>query len=101
MDHPFALGGATYLVANTAVQIPAAAGQSVRIVSLAAAGTLQHLSWGLTSSVTTTAPIAGTPQFNTVGILGATERTITVPTPALYWIASASTGFEITIGDGL
>lgn len=100
MDHPFALGGPTYLVVASAVQIPAAAGQSVRIVSLAAVGTLQHIAWGLTNSVTATAPVAGTPQLNTLPILGGTERVITVPTQNLFWIASSATGFEVTLGDG-
>lgn len=101
MDHPFAAGGPTFLVTNVAVQIPPGAGQSFRIVNLAAVGTPQYLAWGLTNGVTVTAPVAGTPQPNTLGMLGGTERTITIPTQALFFIASAAAGFLVTQGDGV
>jgi hypothetical protein len=103
MDHPFAPGGPTYLVTNVAVQILPGAGQSFKVVNLAAA--LQYLAWGLTNAVTVTAPIAGTPQPNTIGIpsagagLGA-DRIITIPTQGLWFIASSATGFLVTQGDG-
>lgn len=99
MDHPFAAGGPTFLVVNAAVQIPPGAGQSFRIVNLAAA--VQYIAWGLTNGVTVTAPTAGTPQPNTLGLAAGAERTITIPTPGLFFIASAATGFLVTQGDGV
>lgn len=72
MDHPFAAGAPTYLVGNAAVQIPLGAGQSYRIVNLAAVGTPQYLAWGPTNGVTVAAPTAGNPQANTLGMLGGT-----------------------------
>lgn len=104
MDAPFAPGGASYLVTNAAVQIPPGAGNSFRIVNLSAVGTPQYLAWGLTNGVTVTAPVAGTPQPNTLGFLGGTERTIRLPANVdgpFFWIASAATGFLVTQGDGI
>jgi hypothetical protein len=101
MDHPFAVGGSSYFVTNAAVQIPPGAGQSFRIVNLAAVGTPQTIAWGLTNAVTATAPIAGTPQANTLVLLGGTERVVCIPTQGLFFIASAATGFMVTQGDGL
>lgn len=104
MDAPFAPGGQSYLVSNTAVQIPMGAGQSFRIVNLSAVGTPQYLAWGTTNAVAVTAPVAGTPQPNTIGLLGGTERTIRLPAAAqgpYYWVASAATGFLVTQGDGV
>lgn len=99
MDHPFAPGAPTYLVANTAVQLLPGAGQAFRLLNLSTA--IQHIAWGPTSSVTVTAPTGGSPQTNTLGIPPSAERTITVPNQGLYWIASSSTGFEVTQGDGV
>lgn len=104
MDAPFAPGGSSYLVTNAAVQIPLGAGNSFRIVNLSAVGTPQYLAWGQSNSVTVTAPIAGTPQANTLGFLGGTERTIRLPANfngPFFWIASSATGFLVTPGDGL
>jgi hypothetical protein len=104
MDAPFAPGGPSYLVTNVAVNIPNGAGNSFRIVNLTAVGTPQYLSWGLASSVAVTAPIAGTPQANTLGFLGGTERTIRLPANTdgpFWWIASSATGFLVTAGDGV
>lgn len=103
MDLPFAPGGPSYLVTNAAaVQIPAGAGQQVRVVNLSAVGTPQYLSWGLTSGVTApTAPAAGVAQLNTLGMLGGTERIFTIPGANWYFAASASTGFLITLGEGV
>jgi hypothetical protein len=101
MDLPFAPGGPTYLVTNAAVQIQAGAGQQVRIVNLAAVGTPQYIAWGQTNAVTVTAPIAGTPQLNTLGLLGGTERVFTIPGANLFFIASAATGFLVTLGEGV
>lgn len=101
MDHPFAVGGPTYFVTNAAVQIPPGTGQSFRIVNLAAVGIPQTIGWGLTNAVTATAPVAGTPQANTLVLLGGTERTFCIPTQNLFFIASAAAGFMVTQGDGL
>jgi len=100
MDLPFAPGGPSFLVVNAAVQIPAAAGQQVRIVNLSAVGTPQYIAWGQTNGVTVTAPTAGSPQANTLGMLGGTERTFTIPGANWFWIASSATGFLVTLGEG-
>lgn len=102
MDLPFAPGGPTYLVTNAAaVQIAAGAGQQVRVVNLSAVGTPQYFAWGLTNSVTAAAPSAGNFVANTLGMLGGTERVFTIPGANLFFAASASTGFLITVGEGV
>lgn len=101
MDHPFAVGGASYFVTNAAVQILPGAGQSFRIVNLAAVGTPQTIAWGLTNAVTATTPTAGNPQTNTLVLLGGTERIVCIPTQNLFFIASAAAGFMVTQGDGV
>lgn len=101
MDHPFVAGGPTFFVTNAAVQIPPGVGASFRVVNLAAVGTPQYLAWGPTNAVTVTAPTAGNPQPNTLGMLGGTERVITIPNQGQFFIASAATGFLITQGDGV
>ena len=101
MDHPFSQGGPSCLVVNAAQQVNSGAGQSYRIVNLSAVGTPQYLAWGLSNSVTVTAPTSTTPQPNTLGMLGGTERTITIPGGPWFFIASSATGFLITPGDGV
>lgn len=101
MDLPFAPGGPSYLVTNAAVQIPSLAGQQVRIVNLSAVGTPQYIAWGTANTVTATAPTAGTPQINTLGLLGGTERVFTIPGSNWWFIASAATGFLVTLGEGV
>ena len=99
MDHPFAPGGPSYLIGVTATQIPSPAGQSYRIVNILAA--VHYIAWGPTNGVTVTAPVAGTPQPNMIGLLPNTERTITVPGGNLFWIADIAAAFLVTPGDGL
>lgn len=99
MDHPFAPGGPTFLIGTVATQIPPGAGQSFRFVNLLA--TVQHIAWGLTNVVTVTAPVAGTPQANTLAVGPNAERTVTIPTPGLFFIATTAAAFEVTQGDGV
>lgn len=98
MDHPFSVGGPTYLIATTATQIPPGTGQSFRIVNPNAA--LQYIAWGLTNAVTVTAPGAGTPQANTIAIPASGERTVVIPTQGLFFIVSP-TSLLVTQGDGV
>jgi hypothetical protein len=104
MDKPFQPTGPTILVDNTAREIGiradalGGAGNNYRVRNLASTG--QYFTHGATSSVTSIgAPVGGTPSANTIGMAG---NGVEVFSGLLPWmIASTSTGFEVTPGDGL
>jgi hypothetical protein len=104
MDKPFQPTGPTILVDNTArriginVDANAGAGNSYRVVNKSSS--VQYFTHGSSSSVTSVgAPTAGTPSANTIGMAA---NGVEVFGGLLAWmIASTSTGFEVTPGDGL
>jgi hypothetical protein len=99
MDKPFSPSGPTTLVDNTARQIGASPGPgNYRVVNLSAS--VQYFTHGPTSSVTSVgAPTGGSPSANTIGMAG---NAVEVLSNLLPWmIASSSTGFLVTPGDGL
>jgi hypothetical protein len=93
----------TVLVVATAIQPtgPTGAGggggYSYRVRNLSA--NVQYFAWGPTSAVTVTAPAAGVPSPNTIGMLGTSVETFEIPQGS-YVIASSATGFEFTFGQG-
>lgn len=94
--------GPCTLVDNTARQ-PLESGsgqnQSVRVRNLAT--TTQYFTWGTTSAVTSAgAPTGGTPSANTIGMIGTSVETFSIPSGA-WMIASSATGFEVICGEGL
>lgn len=97
----FAPQGPTVLVNNSATQIiPAnsATNPAYRVRNLSAS--VQYFTHGTTSSVTSIgAPSAGTPSANTIGMLGNSVEVFSNLLP--FMIASTSTGFEVTPGDGV
>jgi hypothetical protein len=102
IDTTFKPVGQTVVVSTTAVQVRSLAADpggtlSIRVRNLS--GSAQYFSWGSTSSVTCTAPAAGAPQPNTIGMIGSSVETFEIP-QAAYFIASSSTGFEMTPGQG-
>ena len=108
MDKPFQPTGPCTLVDATARLLQGNAvgtngGQNWRVVNLANA--VQYFTYGPTSGVTSVgAPSGGTPSANTIGMAanGVEVFTLTGFTNnALYAIASSSTGFQFTQGDGL
>jgi hypothetical protein len=99
MDKPFSPSGPTTLVDNTARQIGASPGPgNYRVVNLSAS--VQYFTHGPTSSVTSVgAPTGGSPSANTIGMAG---NGVEILSNLLPWmIASTSTGFLVTPGDGL
>jgi len=100
MDKPFSAGGPTTLVGTTAVQIPPGVGQSFRLRN-PSASTAVYITWGQASTVTCTAPIAGTSQLNTLGLSPSAVEKITMSAQAQWWIASTTAGVEVTQGDGV
>jgi hypothetical protein len=99
MDKPFSPSGPTTLVDNTARQIGTAPGPgNYRVRNLATTG--QYFTHGATSSVTSVgAPTGGSPSANTIGMAGSGVEVFSGLLP--WMIASTSTGFEVTPGDGL
>jgi hypothetical protein len=104
MDKPFQPTGPTILVDNTArliginVNANGAAGNNYRIRNLSTSA--QYFTHGAASTVTSAgAPTAGVPSANTIGMAGSG---VEVFSGLMAWmIASSSTGFEVTPGDGL
>jgi hypothetical protein len=104
MDKPFQPTGSTVLVDGTAREIGVradalgGAGNNYRVVNLSAS--LQYFTHGATSSVSSAgAPTGGSPVTNTIGMAG---NGVEVFSGLLPWmIASTSTGFLVTPGDGL
>lgn len=95
--------GSTYLVVAAAVQVLSAAtggvAQSFRVRNLSS--TVAYFTWGATSGVTSVgAPSAGVPSANTIGMLGGSVETFSLPATA-WFIANNATGFEFTPGEGL
>lgn len=105
MNGPFLPLGPTYLVAETAVQIlgsaSAAGGSCTKYRIRNLSSTAEYFAFGTSSSVSEpTAPSAGTPQSNTIGMLASSVEYFTLP-PNVYIIAGNTTGFEVTPGDGI
>jgi hypothetical protein len=104
MDKPFQPTGPTTLVDNTAREIGVRAdalggsGNNYRVVNLSAS--VQYFTHGASSSVTSVgAPAGGTPSANTIGMAG---NGVEIFSGLMPWmIASTSTGFLVTPGDGL
>jgi hypothetical protein len=104
MDKPFQPTGPTILVDNTAREIGVradalgGAGNNYRIVNLSAS--VQYFTHGASSSVSSVgAPTGGTPSANTIGMAGNGIEVFSGLLP--FMIASSSTGFLVTPGDGL
>jgi hypothetical protein len=99
MDKPFSPSGPSTLVDGTARQIGGSPGPyNYRVVNLSAS--VQYFTHGPTSSVTSVgAPTGGSPSANTIGMAG---NGVEVFSGLMPWmIASTSTGFLVTPGDGL
>lgn len=99
MDKPFAAVGPTFTVSTAAVQLPGSVGSggSFRVRCLATG----YLAWGTSNAVTVTAPVAGTPQLNVLGMtIGAVEKISGIPIGG-WLISSVASGFEVTQGDGI
>lgn len=100
MDKPFAITGATLVVAATAVNIggqQTGGGNSFRVRNLSTS--TQYFTGGQSNAVTSLTPVAGTPSPFTIGMLGSSVETFS-NLPG-WMIASSATGFEVTPGDGV
>jgi hypothetical protein len=107
-NSPFSPFGPTYLVGTSSVQVQSSNGNqptSYRVKNML--GTTQYFSWlppqpnNATQSVTVTAPVAGTPSANTLGMLPYSVE-IFGGLPGNAWFeADAAAAFEITAGEGL
>jgi site-specific recombinase XerC len=101
IDTVFCPLGPTTLVANTAVTIQKSQGAgsySYRVRNLSSSQ--QWFTWGGTSSVASLTPAAGVPAPNTIGMLPTSVETFEITGATVYFIASSSTGFEFTPGQG-
>jgi hypothetical protein len=105
-DSAFQPTGPTVTVDGTTRQVPstmpAASFMQYRIRNVNTTGayiaySTPNIASG-TPTVTVTAPVAGTPQANTIGMLGSSVEVFTLPAGA-FFIASAGT-FEVTPGEG-
>ena len=107
-NSPFSPFGPTYLVGTTSVQVKSTNNDqptSYRVRNLL--GTNQYFSYlppqpgDATQSITVTAPVAGTPSANTIGMLPYSVE-IFGGLPGNAWFeADAAAAFEITPGEGL
>ena len=107
-NSPFSPFGPTYLVGTTSVQVKSTNNDqptSYRVRNLL--GTSQYFSYlppqpgDATQSITVTAPVAGTPSANTIGMLPYSVE-IFGGLPGNAWFeADAAAAFEITPGEGL
>lgn len=102
--------GATVLVGTTEVQVSSGSRNtgptSYRVRNLQS--TQQYLSWapaaplgGAAPSITVTAPTAGVPSANTLGLNGNGVEVFGGLPPNAFFKASAAACFEITPGEGL
>ena len=107
-NSPFSPFGPTYLVGTSSVQVQSSNGNqptSYRVKNML--GTTQYFSWlppqpnNATQNVTVTAPTAGNPSANTIGMLPYSVE-IFGGLPGNAWFeADAAGAFEITPGEGL
>jgi len=100
MDKPFVPTGQLILVNGSATQVGnfGLPGSCWRVRNLS--GSAQYFTWGQTSSVSSNgAPSAGSPSFNTIGMVGNSVEVFSGIGP--YMIASSATGFEVQQGDGI
>lgn len=107
-NSPFSPFGPTYLVGTTSVQVQSSNGNqptSYRVKNMLS--TTQYFSWlppqpnNATQNVTVTAPVAGTPSPNTLGMLPYSVE-IFGGLPNNAWFKADAVGaFEITAGEGL
>ena len=100
MDLVFSATGPTVLVQGTAVQIAPTSNvmvQAYRIRNLSSSA--QYFTHGNASTVTSITPSAGTPAANTIGMIGSSVEVFGSVLP--FIIASTSTGFEVTPGEGV
>ena len=106
-DSTFTPKGPTYLIGISAVQAnasnPSEASTSYRVRCLATA----YLEWVTNNDVgapppvlTVTAPSAGVPQTNTMGMTIGGVETFTLP-PNAWFQSSVAAAFEITPGEGV
>lgn len=106
MNDPFRPTGPTVVVDNTARQVTSSTSsndQQYRIRCTAASAayftySTANITGGGTPSMTLTAPVAGTPQANTIGMLPNSVEVFTLPAGA--WFLAAAANFEVTPGEG-
>jgi len=96
----FAPSGPAVFVGATATFVTPTQPTSNSFYIVNLSGTIQYLTHGLSSSVTSAgAPVAGTPSVNTVAIPANAGKAFTGLFP--WMIASSATGFVVTPGDGV
>lgn len=99
----FSQQGSTYLVVGTAISISTTNAGCINYRIRNLSTTTQYFTWaaaGATAPTSVGAPSAGTPSANTMGMVGNSVETFTLPCN-VQMIASSATGFEVTPGDGL
>jgi hypothetical protein len=97
-------GQLTYLVGTSAVQVPTPISGGVPVTSYRIRNllsTTQYIAWGATNAVTVTVPTAGTPQANTIGMIGPSVEVFGNLPASAWFIANAVGAFEVTPGDGM
>jgi hypothetical protein len=100
MDLAFSTAGPTVLVQGTAVQVSPTNNvipQAYRIRNLSSSA--QYFTHGGASTVASITPSAGVPAANTIGMIGSSVEVFGNILP--WMIASSSTGFEVTPGEGV
>lgn len=103
-DGAFAPNGDTVLVGTTIVQVKARSNvetQNYRVRCLVTG----YISWATSNNPTAptfaaTAPVAGTPSPNTLGMTVGGVETFCLANDA-YFLSSVVAGFEVTPGEGL
>ena len=105
-NSPFTPFGPTVLVGTSEVQVNTSNNDnqtSYRVRNVSAS--VQYFSWapstGATPSITVTAPTAGNPSYNTIGMLGNSIEVFGGLPPNAWFKADAVAAFEITAGEGL
>ncbi len=101
IDTVFKPIGSTYVIATTAVQLSVVGdpGGATTYRVRNTASTAQYFSWGPTNAVTCTAPVAGTPQARTIGMLPTSVETFELPAGS-WVIGNTGSAFEFTPGQG-
>lgn len=104
---PFRPTGPTVTVDGTARQVVSDIPQNVQQYRIRNLANVQaYFAWntskiasGGTPTMTLTAPVAGTPQDNVIGMLPMSVETFTFPANA-WFLATAGAQFEVTPGEG-